>query len=488
MDSTGSRSAARTLAGTVLLASLLILGTFLPLPASAITVGPGVSFAPTGSWASLSFGTTQTFSSVRVDVTGVTFDSVRFGMVKSPASLPRMTLLVNTWSPLQTVANATVVDFTGDASTASSLWLALSGEIPAHEYVLQVDGAEVVRRLSNQTGFVWFAWSGSGSHVFNILLGWRTGLPPPVGPLAADFTYAPSSPGVGQTISFTSVNAGGFPPYVDSWDFGDGARATGANVTHAFAAGGNYTAVLTATDVSGATSSASHRVAVQGTPPPPGLQVRIVYAPTGPVAGELVNFSTAISGGALPFTYLWNFGDGASASNASPAHAYATVGSYLVDLTLTDSASQTASDSATVNVTAAPPPVAGTVTAAFDYAVDGATVSFSDRSNSSGGLPIVRWVWFLGDGTSSTERDPVHAYALPGFSASYTVWLTAYDTAGHVGATARVVTLVNWFLVILLLVVVLASVLLVVVLLVRRRRRRKASARSSKSSRPPPSG
>ena len=62
---------------------IMVLLAALPLAPSAagITVNPGVVFQPSQSWADLSFASTQTFSSVQVDATGVTFDSVRFGLM-----------------------------------------------------------------------------------------------------------------------------------------------------------------------------------------------------------------------------------------------------------------------------------------------------------------------------------------------------------------------------------------------------------------------
>jgi len=68
------RASALTILG-VLLASALI-----PSAGSAVTIQPGVIFQPSQSWANLSFSSTQTFNSVVVDASGVTFDSVRFGV------------------------------------------------------------------------------------------------------------------------------------------------------------------------------------------------------------------------------------------------------------------------------------------------------------------------------------------------------------------------------------------------------------------------
>lgn len=54
------------------------------------------------------------------------------------------------------------------------------------------------------------------------------------------------------------------------------------------------------------------------------------------------------------------------------------------------------------------------------------TVDFTDRSTSD--APILKWNWEFGDGSASTERNPVHTYAQPG---SFTVSLTIEDQNGQ---------------------------------------------------------
>ncbi|MGQ0797171.1 MAG: hypothetical protein ACT4OI_04795, partial [Methanobacteriota archaeon] len=67
------------------LVATLVASTVLIARSTALTVGPGVIFEPSLSWATISFASTQTFSTVAVDETGVTFDAVRLGVQKFPA-------------------------------------------------------------------------------------------------------------------------------------------------------------------------------------------------------------------------------------------------------------------------------------------------------------------------------------------------------------------------------------------------------------------
>jgi len=54
----------------------------------------------------------------------------------------------------------------------------------------------------------------------------------------------------------------------------------------------------------------------------------------GPHYYNLINLSTGIQ----PVTYHWDFGDGNTSSSQYPTHGYTTIGSYLVCLSITDSA------------------------------------------------------------------------------------------------------------------------------------------------------
>jgi PKD repeat protein len=44
---------------------------------------------------------------------------------------------------------------------------------------------------------------------------------------------------------------------------------------------------------------------------------------------------TNLSSGTLPFSYLWDFGDGSTSTERSPTHIYASHGRYTVHLEVT---------------------------------------------------------------------------------------------------------------------------------------------------------
>jgi hypothetical protein len=74
-----------------------------------------------------------------------------------------------------------------------------------------------------------------------------TSIPPG---LTTSFTVSPSNPVVNSPVTFTATTIGGMGPYTVSWDFGDGATATGAAVTHTFTGVQSYTVIETVQDSS----------------------------------------------------------------------------------------------------------------------------------------------------------------------------------------------------------------------------------------------
>jgi PKD repeat protein len=124
--------------------------------------------------------------------------------------------------------------------------------------------------------------------------------------------------------------------------------------------------------------------------------------------------------------WSWQFGDGGSSTEQSPAHGYSTPGTYTVSLAATDDAGATTQASRQVTVTTPPPAQNQPPRAEFEVDCQQLTCVFSDRSTDADG-GVVAWAWDFGDGSTSTDRNPSHAYAAGG---TFSVRLTVTDGGG----------------------------------------------------------
>lgn len=114
----------------------------------------------------------------------------------------------------------------------------------------------------------------------------------------------PYSGTIGTPIQFSGSATGGSEPYTWSWAFGDGATATEQNPTHTYATSGNFTAILTVTDSTGASGVDTASVSVAGpvieiTKIAGGKGVTATVANTGTIDATGVDWTIALSGGFL---------------------------------------------------------------------------------------------------------------------------------------------------------------------------------------------
>lgn len=209
---------------------------------------------------------------------------------------------------------------------------------------------------------------------------------------------------VGVADTFNATAAGGTPPYSFVWSFGNGARATGQQVTYTYNVAGPYTITVTAVDSLGGTVQNYMLVTVNGR-----LACSSAATPTPDDALVPVLFSPHVAYGVGPFTYLWTFGDGNISLLASPSHSYARGGSYSVLLTVTDSLGITSSSSTIITVH---PPLSVSATSNVSTTDMQTPVQFGAAA-SNGTAPFL-YNWNFGDGTIATVANPVHTFVGPG--------------------------------------------------------------------------
>lgn len=258
-----------------------------------------------------------------------------------------------------------------------------------------------------------------------------------VSALEAAFTGAASPIPTGQALSLDagpSVPGTSAPITSYGWDFGDGSTATGISTSHAWAHAGTYTITLTVTDSNGDSARTSAPVIITDRPPAAAYAV----STSSPLTAQSVTFDGSASSdpdGSIA-GYAWSFGDGATATGATPAHAWSRAGTYAVTLTITDDSGSTASSSQVVTVGDRAPTVvfAGTPRSPRT----GQTVRFNAGSSFDPDGSIQRLQWSFGDGKSGSGTTPSHAFARAG---RYRVTVTATDNSGSTASTAAIITI-----------------------------------------------
>ena len=223
------------------------------------------------------------------------------------------------------------------------------------------------------------------------------------------------------------------------WDFGDGETGLGPVVEHMYRAPGFYEARLDLVDnglPEPAVVSFPFTVVVADRPNQP--PVAAAGIDVAAVAGSEIAFDASASrdpDGSIA-THLWDFGDGNRASGVRTRHVYQFPGVHTLTLTVADDGpgeTLTATDTVTVTVAPAPnaPPVAD---AGSDLTVaTGGIVGFDGRASSDPDGNVMAWRWNFGDGGSSPDAAPRHAFHDPGV---YTVELAVTDD-GEPALTAR---------------------------------------------------
>lgn len=145
--------------------------------------------------------------------------------------------------------------------------------------------------------------------------------------------------------------------------------------------------------------------------------------------GDTVNFDASASydPNQDSLSYLWDFGDGNTATGLNPTHTYADNGTYTVTLTVTDPHGATATDTLTVTVANVAPtvtlnaPSAATVGKAFSIQVSATDPSTSDTL--AGFTYSIDW----GDGSTRSGGRLSKKYSTPG---QYTISVIATDKDG----------------------------------------------------------
>jgi len=233
------------------------------------------------------------------------------------------------------------------------------------------------------------------------------------------FSAAPTAGSMPLTVSFTDQSTGS--PASWRWDFGDGNTSADKNPVHTYNKSGRYTVTLTASNANGSNAlTKTGYIYVSNV-----LAAPVTSYFASPTSGNmpLVVRFTAQSTGA-PTAWRWDFGDGNTSIEKNPVHTYNKSGRYTVTLTASNANGSNAltksSYIAVSSVLAAP---AASFSASPISGRAPLTVGFTDQSTGSPNS----WKWDFGDGSNSTENNPVHTYNESGL---YSVKLAVSNSNG----------------------------------------------------------
>lgn len=150
--------------------------------------------------------------------------------------------------------------------------------------------------------------------------------------------------------------------------------------------------------------------------------------PTSGTAPLVVSFDASASAdpdGTIA-SYVWDFGDGTTASGATASHTFTQAGTFTVNLTVTDQGGNTDDENINIVVSEAPIPPNASFTATPTNGEAPLPVAF-DASASTDNTGIQSYSWDFGDGNTGTGVSTSHTYALAG---TYTATLTVTDQGG----------------------------------------------------------
>lgn len=206
-----------------------------------------------------------------------------------------------------------------------------------------------------------------------------------------------------------------------SWDFGNGEFSNLQNPSMTYAQPGTYSVTLTVRNGDGTNAITKTGYITVSTSPTAAFSASATIA----CAPSVIRFTDLSVPQGNPITeWLWDFGDGTTSTAQNPSKTYTDPGFYNVSLRVTSSTGCVAARSL-----GTPIRITGGVTPDFTFNTPATcrppfNISFSDQTSGPGTLT---YQWNLGNGNTSTQKDPVTSYAAAG---TYTVTLTATSQYG----------------------------------------------------------
>ncbi|MFC2106903.1 PKD domain-containing protein [Bacteroidota bacterium] len=201
------------------------------------------------------------------------------------------------------------------------------------------------------------------------------------------------------------------------WDFGDGATATGQNVSHIYTVYGLFYVTLVVTDIQGCTDTLTKSNFVVE-PPDANFDYYVIQCDTL----QFINTSTAPPGYYIVESW-WDFGDGTTSTLNDPWHVFPSGGVFDVKLLVAaDSMGYICYDSIVLPVV-----VPGLPTIYYTWTPEPTCIGDDTWFFGTSGNSITEWYWDFDDGYFTTGQDVIHQFAAAG---TYDVLMRIQDVNG----------------------------------------------------------
>ncbi|MBA2408062.1 MAG: PKD domain-containing protein, partial [Chitinophagales bacterium] len=195
------------------------------------------------------------------------------------------------------------------------------------------------------------------------------------------------------------------------WDFGNGSTSDIQSPSFSYTATDTYTVQLIVTNSLGCADTTSDTIIVNEAP------AAQFIAPTTVCVNSAVAFTDQSFGGnsGVVTNWFWDFGDGSTSTEQNPVHTYNSSGIDTATLTVTNNFG--CSNTTLLYIT-----VVGSPVASFTVVQSLLEVTLTNTSDTTSNSSFL---WSFGDGTTSTEDNPVHVYSNIG---TYSICLTVFDS------------------------------------------------------------
>src|SRR5690349_9529865 len=263
--------------------------------------------------------------------------------------------------------------------------------------------------------------------LFLTALAWLGGISSHAQDPVASFS-ADNTSGCGPLhVTFTDHSTG--DPTSWSWDFGNGQLSTKQSPDVTYAQPGTYTVRLVVKNATGIDDTTQTGYITVFGPPSASFTADLTTACV-PAAVQFTDHSTSPPGTSIT-SWLWNFGDGGTATGQNPSHTYTNTGFYTVSLQVTNSngCKSTALIGRYIRI------ISG-VNVDFAFSQPPTCqppflINFRDQSSGPGTLS---YSWSFGNGSTSTVQNPSTTYNTAG---TYTVKLSVQSDLGCSGTTSK---------------------------------------------------